>query len=73
MLNTQKGSFTQPLNAGDRFITYKILSKNGKRTMPFEMAQATLIGKWKQEQQKRTLKEYFDKLKTNVDIEYIRR
>jgi parvulin-like peptidyl-prolyl isomerase len=72
-LQTQDNSFTKPLNAGDRFITYKVLSKNGKRTMSFEMARGGLTRKWKQEQQSQALKEYFEKLKTNVDIEYIRR
>lgn len=73
MLQTQDNSYTQPLNAGDRFITYKVLSKNGKRSMSFEMAQSGLKRKWKQEQQGQALKDYFEKLKTNVDIEYIRR
>jgi len=73
MLQTQDKSFTKPLNAGDRFITYKILSKNGKRSMSFEMAKSGLSRRWKQEQQNKALKDYFEKLKTNVDIEYIRR
>jgi hypothetical protein len=72
-LQTQDNSFTKPLNAGDRFITYKILSKDGKRTMSFDLAKGGLTRKWKQEQQSQALKEYFEKLKTNVDIEYIRR
>jgi len=73
MLQTQNNSFTKPLNAGDRFISYKILSKNGKRSMSFDMARGGLTRKWKQEQQGKALKDYFSKLKTNVDIEYIKR
>ncbi|MDQ7084600.1 MAG: peptidylprolyl isomerase [Sulfurovum sp.] len=73
MLQTQNNSFTQPLNAGDRFISYKVLSKNGKTTMPFDTAQSAVTNKWKQQQQSKALKDYFEKLKTNADIEYIRR
>ena len=38
ILQTQDGSFTRPLNAGDRYISYKVLSKEGKVNMPFEAA-----------------------------------
>jgi hypothetical protein len=73
MLQTPKHSFTPSLNAGDRFVCYKILSKNGKRSMNFSMARGAITQKWKQEQQGKVLKDYFAKLKTNIDIEYIRR
>lgn len=72
ILQTQDGSFTRPLNAGDRFISYKILSKKGQVTMPFEAAKGAVGARWKQEQQGKALKDYFEKLKTNADIQIIR-
>lgn len=72
ILQTQDGSFTRPLNAGDRFISYKVLSKQGQTTMPFETAKGAVAARWKQEQQGKALKDYFEKLKTNADIQIIR-
>lgn len=73
ILQTQDGSYTRPFNAGDRYISYKVLSKNGKITMPFEAASGAVEAKWKQQQQNKALKDYFEKLKTNADVQYIRR
>ena len=72
ILQTQNGSFTRPFNAGDRYITYKVLAKNGKVTMPFETARGAVLARWKQQQQNKALKDYFEKLKTNADVQYIR-
>jgi hypothetical protein len=72
MLQTQDNSFTQPLNAGDRIVTYKVLSKNGKTPMPFKSARSAISNKWKREQQGKVLKDYFEKLKTNADVQYLR-
>jgi len=73
ILQTQNGSYTRPFNAGDRYISYKILSKNGKVTMPFSAAQGAIAARWKQQQQNKALKDYFEKLKTNCDVQYIRK
>jgi len=72
ILQTQDGSYTRPFNAGNRYITYKILSKNGKVSMPFEVAKGPVTVRWKQKQQNKALKDYFEKLKTNADVQYIR-
>ncbi len=72
ILQTQDGSFTRPLNAGDRFISYEILSKSGQDTMPYEASKGAVAAKWKQQQQTKALKDYFEKLKTNADVQYIR-
>ena len=73
ILQTQDGSYTRPFNAGDRYISYKVLSKNGKVTMPFSAAQGAVTARWKQQQQNKALKDYFEKLKTNCDVQYIRK
>jgi parvulin-like peptidyl-prolyl isomerase len=72
ILQTQDGSYTRPFNAGDRYISYKVVSKNGKVTMPFEAAKGAVAARWKQQQQTKALKDYFEKLKTNADVQYIR-
>jgi hypothetical protein len=72
ILQTQDGSYTRPFNAGDRYISYKVVSKNGKVTMPFDAAKGAVAVKWKQQQQTKALKDYFEKLKTNADVQYIR-
>jgi parvulin-like peptidyl-prolyl isomerase len=72
ILQTQNGSYTRPINAGDKFISYKVLSKNGSKRMSFEEARPAVAGKWRQEQQGKAIKDYFEKMKTNADIKVIR-
>ena len=72
ILRTQNGSFTRPINDGNKFISYKIVSKNGQRAMSFEDAKGAVSGKWRQQQQGKALKDYFEKLKTNADVQVIR-
>ena len=71
-LQTPNHRYTKIFNAGDKFITYKILSKRGKMTMPFDVAKAAVAGKWKQAQQTKALKDYFEKLRTRADIQILR-
>ncbi len=73
ILQTQDGSFTRPFNAGDKYISYKILSKQGKVSMPFEASKGAVAARWKQQQQGKALKDYFEKMKTEADIQVIRK
>lgn len=72
ILQTQDGSYTRPFNAGDRYISYKVLSKEGQVSMPFESAKGAVTARWRQQQQSKAVKDYFEKLKTNVDIQRLR-
>lgn len=72
ILQTQDGSYTRPFNAGDRYISYKVLSKEGQTSMPFEAARGAVTARWRQQQQSKAVKDYFEKLKTNVDIQRLR-
>lgn len=72
ILQTQDGSFTRPLNAGSHYISYKVISKSGQVTMPFSAAQGAVKARWKQQQQNKAVKDYFEKLKTNADVQTLR-
>ena len=73
ILQTQDGSYTRPINAGDKYISYKVLSKHGKVNMPFESSKGAVAARWKQQQQGKALKDYFEKMKTNANIQVIRK
>jgi hypothetical protein len=73
LLQTPLGSFTRPMNAGDRYIAYKVREKSGKRHMPFESAKATIAARWRQQQQERAVKDYFQKMRTEANIKIIRK
>jgi len=72
ILQTQDGSYTRPFNAGDRYISYKVLSKKGETIMPYESAHDAVANQWRQEQQSNALKEYFQKIKANAYIQILR-
>ena len=70
---TPIGSFTPAFNNGNAFVTYKVLSKGKGKLKPFEDARNNVVMAWKKEQQGDAIEEYFEKMKTNATIEYIRR
>ena len=72
LLNIKDGHFSKVLNAGDKFIVYRVLSKIGKVSMTYTNAKNAIVSKWKQQQQNRILKDYFEKIKTNADVQYLR-
>lgn len=72
LLKTPKGKYTPFINAGDRYIVYRVLSSKGTMSMPFEAAQDIVAAQWKKEQQGKALKDYFGKMKTRADIQILR-
>lgn len=72
LLKTKTGNFTPPFNAGERYVMFKIRSKSGKLPITFEAAKSTVLEKWRAQQQTKALKEYFEKLKTNANIQVVR-
>lgn len=72
LMQTKDGFVTRPFNAGDKYISYKVLSKVGKVTMPYETSKNAVLARWRQEQQGVAVKDYFKKLATNADIRRIR-
>lgn len=73
MLQTPNGRFTKALNAGDRYIIYKVVSKNGQTSIAFEDVKPAIGAKWQQEQKEKALKDYFKKMRTGADIQIIRK
>jgi len=73
LLQTPNGSFTTPMNAGDRWVVYKVHAKNGSVQMPFEGAKGAIAARWRQLQQNQALKDYFKKMKTEATIQYLRK
>ena len=73
LLRTPDGRFTQALNAGDRYIAYKVVSKNGQTNIAFEEVKPAISMRWQQEQREKVLKEYFKKMRTSADIQIIRK
>lgn len=72
LLATKEGSFTEPFNAGDRFVIYKVISKSTVGVNSFESAREAVLQKWMITQQEQRLKEYFEKLRSSIQIEIIR-
>lgn len=72
-LQTPDGSFTRTMNAGDKYICYKVLSKEGRTTLSFDAAKNAVSAKWRREQQNRVIKDYFEKMKINANIQVIRK
>lgn len=69
---TKNGAFTRPFNAGNRYVVFKVLSKKGQAPMPFESAKNAVIAKWKEQQQEKAIRDYFEKMKTAADVQIIR-
>ena len=72
LMRTQNGAYTRPMNAGDRYIIYKVLSKSGKRAMSFEEAKPLLAGMYQRDQRTKKLKEYFAQQKLKAKIKKLR-
>jgi len=72
ILHTPNGSFTKVFNAGDRYIAYKVLSKTGKRKMPFKDSIGAVTTQWKQRQQDEAIRDYFSKKRSSANIKIIR-
>jgi len=72
LLATPNGRYTHAMNTGNTYIAYKVLSKQGKRNMSYDASQEAIARKWKETQQGKALKDYFEKLKTRANIQYLR-
>jgi len=72
-ISSPTGKFMQPMNAGDKFIMYKIKGKSGSKILSYEKARNGVIQAWKHKQRKQATEDYFKKLKTSANIVYVRK
>ena len=72
LLSTPVGSLTKPFNTGDKYVLYKVLEKNGKVQLPYNVARNAVIVQWRKAQEGKALKDYFEKLRTRADIQIVR-
>ncbi len=73
LMQTPEGRFTAPINAGDRYVAYKVVAKIGRTQMPFEEAKGAVAARWRQQQQEKALADYFKKMKTEANIRILRK
>lgn len=71
-MQTPNGGYTHPINAGNRYVVYKVNTKSGSMPIDYESAKPAIIGRWKQEQQGKALQDYFNKMRSKADIEILR-
>ncbi len=73
LLQTPNGGYTTPVNAGDHWVIYKVHSKSGRVQMPFDAARGAVAAQWRRQQQGQAVKDYFKKMKTEANIQYLRK
>ena len=73
LLSTPDGRFTKPINAGDKWVVFRVEGKEGKKLLPYGEARNAVAGRWRQEQQAQALKDYFSKMRTEAKIRVIRK
>lgn len=71
-LQTPEKKFTPVLNSGSTLIVFFIKEKSGKEILSFDEARASVMQKYAQVKENDILNEYFNKIKANAKIEYIR-
>ncbi|KIM10024.1 MAG: hypothetical protein KU38_08280 [Sulfurovum sp. FS08-3] len=71
-ISAPNDAFLQPMNAGNKFVMYKIKSKSGSQILNYEKARNGVIQAWKHNQRKQATQDYFEKLKTSANVVYVR-
>ncbi len=66
------GAYSDPIDTKNGTVVYKVLGKSGKRTLSFEEAKALAAMQWRMQHREEAVKHYFDKMKADADIRYLR-
>jgi hypothetical protein len=72
LLKTKSNTYTHPLNAGNRYVVFKVLSKMGQVILPFNVVKPTVLKRWREQQKDKALKEYLEKMRAGANIQTIR-
>jgi len=72
LTSTPINQVTKPINAGNRYLTYLVKEKKGTKYLSYKKAKNGVIRAWKHKQRKKATDDYFKKLRTSANIEYIR-
>jgi len=70
--NSNEKSFTPIIPVGDRFVTFFIESKNGKKLKPFESVKDEVFQSWLEAQREDEVRLHFQKIRAQTDIQIIR-
>jgi hypothetical protein len=71
--NTPEGSFTKPINTGRGFVAYYIKSKSMQSMdSSFDMVKNQVESRWLQEERKKAMKDFVNKLRNSAEIRIIR-
>ena len=66
------GSFTPIFNNGSSFVSFRVDQRGKGVVKPFEQVQSAVNSAWKNQQQEKAIKAYFQKIKSSASIEIIR-
>jgi len=68
--NTETNHFTPIINEGLSYITYYIISKNGKKILPFNQVKNVIANNLISKKRDKILKEYFNQIKNRAEIKF---
>ncbi len=66
------GLFTPIFNNGNSFVMFKVNNRGEGVIKPFNQVQNSVTSAWKNQQQEKAIKAYFEKMKSSASIEIIR-
>jgi len=72
LTSTPINKITKPINTGNKYVTYLIKAKEGIKYLSYKKAKNGVLRAWQDEQRKKATDDYFKKLRTSANIEYIR-
>ena len=67
------GSFTSILNNGNSFVTFRLKGMGKGTIKPFNQVESSVTSAWRNQQQAKAIKAYFERMKSSASIEIIRK
>ncbi|EPE1842631.1 peptidylprolyl isomerase SalC, partial [Campylobacter jejuni] len=66
------GGFSPVLNGKNGYELYEVKSKDGTQTPEYEQVKNEVLNAYVSEQRQNFIQDYFDKLRSKINIEYLR-